>query len=83
MITVIMNANTRQYHSYLLRIWRTDEMGWMASLQMPAASEPTGFPSLEALFVYLMQATEVEPSAQDSPVEYPKVTPKAGSSDLV
>lgn len=83
MITANMNANTRQYRSYLLRIWRTDDMGWMASLQMPAASEPTGFPSLEALFLYLMHATEEATAAPLDPGNIPESEPKTTSSDSV
>jgi len=46
--------------SYLLRLWRTDElMGfhWQASLETPETGERIGFASLEELFAYLMDQT--------------------------
>ena len=46
--------------SYLLRLWRTDELGglnWQASLEIPETGERIGFASLEELFAYLMDLT--------------------------
>ena len=43
--------------SYLLRLWRTDELGgfhWQASLETPETGERIGFAGLEELFAYLM-----------------------------
>ncbi len=47
--------------SYLLRLWRTDELGgfsWRASLEIPETGERIGFASLEELFAYLMEQVE-------------------------
>jgi len=46
--------------SYLLRLWRTDELRgfqWQASLETPETGERIGFASLEELFAYLMDKT--------------------------
>jgi hypothetical protein len=46
--------------SYLLRLWRTDELRgfhWQASLETPETGERIGFASLEELFAYLMDRT--------------------------
>ncbi len=45
---------------YLLRLWRTDELGglsWRASLESSETGERIGFASLEELFAYLMDRT--------------------------
>lgn len=47
--------------SYLLRLWRvagSEGLGWRASLENPETGKRTGFPSLEALFAYLMDRCE-------------------------
>jgi hypothetical protein len=49
------------YHSYLLRLWRTEglgDVGWRASLESPETGQRIGFANLEQLFVYLMDLTE-------------------------
>lgn len=46
------------YHSYLLRLWRTQADGrpaWRASLESPQTGTRQGFVSLQELFVYLAQ----------------------------
>ena len=46
--------------SYLLRLWRTDELegfNWQASLEIPETGQRIGFASLEELFGYLMDMT--------------------------
>jgi len=46
--------------SYLLRLWRTDELRgfhWQASLETPETGERIGFASLEELFAYLLDRT--------------------------
>jgi hypothetical protein len=47
--------------SYLLRLWRTDELGnssWQASLENPETGKRIGFANLEQLFAYLMDLIE-------------------------
>jgi hypothetical protein len=67
-----MNENTKQSkkdpeyphrRSYLLRLWRTDELRgfhWQASLETPETGERIGFPSLEELLAYLMDLTTTD-----------------------
>ena len=52
------------YRSYLLRLWRVDELegGWQASLESARTGVRRGFADLEALLAYLRQATGVPPS---------------------
>ncbi|MDP3685163.1 MAG: hypothetical protein Q8S01_14645 [Ignavibacteria bacterium] len=50
-----------EYHSFLLRIWRTQEQGgnnWFFSLENPITSELIGFQSLLSLTSYLTQVIE-------------------------
>ncbi len=47
-----------RYYSYLLRLWLPgDERGvsWHASLENPMTGERLGFPTLQALWVYLQE----------------------------
>lgn len=44
--------------SYLLRLWRTLEGDWRASLEAPGTGERQGFASLQALFEFLGTETE-------------------------
>ena len=67
-----MNEKTKQSkkylecphrYSYLLRLWRTDELRgfhWQASLETPETGERIGFASLEELFAYLMDLTTAD-----------------------
>jgi hypothetical protein len=54
------DPNSKQYRSYLLRLWRADTLdsGWRASLEDPRSGERIGFPCLEQLFAYLMGQVE-------------------------
>ena len=56
------NLKFPQRHSYLLRLWRSGDFDWQASLERPETGERIGFASLEALFTYLMDLAE-EPNA--------------------
>lgn len=51
---------SRQYRSYLLRIWRAEApaRGWRASLEDPRTGERFGFAGLEQLFAFLMEQAE-------------------------
>jgi hypothetical protein len=49
-----------QYFSYLLRFWlagESDQEVWHASLDDPKSGERLGFPSLEALYAFLIEQT--------------------------
>ena len=51
-------AGAASYHSYMLRLWRTDRdlaSSWRASLEDPRSGQRLGFASLEQLFAYLME----------------------------
>jgi len=51
------------YHSYMLRIWRTsngEKSVWSASLERPGSNERLGFADLEALFRYLQDKTHTK-----------------------
>ncbi len=72
----IMNSKTKQplngiktkrRHSYLLRLWRTEEPAnsdWQASLEVPGTGERIGFANLEQLFAYLMDLGKEERGGQ-------------------
>jgi len=50
------------YLAYLLRLWRVKGKGkttWRASLQSPQTRERRGFASLDTLFDFLRQQTDV------------------------
>ena len=49
--------------SYILRLWRTDQpktAGWQASLEDLHTGKRFGFASLEHLFAYLMEISEMD-----------------------
>lgn len=51
-----------KYLSFLLRLWRvkqSDENGWRASLEDPRTGEIRGFASLELLWDFLHEQTQV------------------------
>ena len=57
------------YMAYLLRLWRVKEEGkatWRASLQSPQTRERRGFASLDALFDFLQQQTEMTLDSEGS-----------------
>jgi hypothetical protein len=60
----VMDKQTPDYHSYLLRLWRVrgggacsshEEPVWRASLDHPLSGERLGFASLDDLVAYLRQ----------------------------
>jgi hypothetical protein len=53
-----MTADTQDYISYLLRLWRVRDNGecWRAALERVEDGQRRGFEDLEALFAYLRQA---------------------------
>jgi hypothetical protein len=55
----------RDYFSYLLRLWRVgkEEAVWRASLESPHTGERIGFASLDALFAFLREQTDVSTDA--------------------
>ena len=54
--TKIMHSKQKDYHSYLLRLWRVREgegESWRASLQEVETGDLLGFAELDELFDYL------------------------------
>lgn len=66
----MMGSGEKDYHSYLLRLWRVKEDGhtWRASLQEVQSGELYGFTELGELFAYLEELLnpEAEPRLQDN-----------------
>lgn len=62
---------SRQYQSYLLRIWQTDdedEPVWRALLECPGTGERHGFASMHDLYHFLDAQTVADASqCMDSP----------------
>jgi hypothetical protein len=61
-----MDRRTREYQSYLLRLWlvrsgaafpQQEEPVWRASLEDPVCGERLGFANLEGLFSHLRRQT--------------------------
>jgi hypothetical protein len=51
-----MEQDQREYHAYLLRLWRVNASGallWRASLEDPHTGERKGFADLASLFAFL------------------------------
>ncbi len=49
-------------YSFILRLWRVEGSGmsnWQASVEIPDTGERIGFASLEQLFAFLMDFTEI------------------------
>jgi hypothetical protein len=64
------NESSALYHSYLLRLWCTEqaERGcWRASLEDSHTGERIGFASLEELFAFLMERSEVGSRRRPNP----------------
>jgi hypothetical protein len=58
-----MAKRRRDYHSYVLRVWRTgsnESAVWRASLENPFTGERRGFAGLAGLFAYLQAQIDVE-----------------------
>ncbi|HEX9074394.1 MAG TPA: hypothetical protein VF932_01385 [Anaerolineae bacterium] len=52
------NADGRHpaiYQSYLLRLWKTEQADWHASLEDSRTGERIGFANLDQLFAFLME----------------------------
>lgn len=57
-----MVGERKRYLSYLLRLWQAaseSEVVWRASLQSPNTGERTFFSSLDALFTFLREQTDL------------------------
>ena len=53
------------YHSYLLRLWRADDLApWQASLQSTASGETRRFSELDSLWEFLLKELD---SGEDLP----------------
>ena len=58
-------ASLRQYHSYLLRIWREDPQSpWRIQLEDPNSRELFGFQTMQKLMQFL---EEKMPEMEESP----------------
>lgn len=60
----------RNYHSYLLRLWATQQQGqtrWRAMVEDPQTREQITFSSLERLFAFLQEQTTPPPPADGAP----------------
>ena len=60
-----------RYQSYLLRVWQTDdqdEPAWRVQIECLGTGERKGFSSLEGLYRFLAQQTELQgPVTRPSP----------------
>jgi hypothetical protein len=57
-----MNRNDRPYTSYLLRLWQIQgDQGpvWRASLENPQTGERQGFATMQDLFTFLTEQTDL------------------------
>ena len=57
-----MQKATKNYHSFLLRMWQTNDDGrltWRASLKDVKTAEIHRFASMELLFKYLQDSTRL------------------------
>lgn len=66
-----MTTPSPAYHSYLLRLWRTAEGHWRASLETVQGGERLAFASLAQLADYLALATEDPAPSQPTPARGP------------
>jgi hypothetical protein len=67
-----MAKEQRDYHSYLLRLWRTTGLGgstWHAMLENPHTGERHGFATLADLFTFL--ENKLIPPEQDTSEQGP------------
>ena len=66
----MMGSGEKDYHSYLLRLWRVkgDGDSWRASLQEVQNGELHGFSEIRELFAYLEEliSPEVETRLQEN-----------------
>jgi len=53
-----MNHHRAGYRAYLLRLWRTPEARWRASLDDPHTGEQRAFATLAQLVAYLEQEAD-------------------------
>ncbi len=61
------HEHRKLYHAYLLRLWCTEEADtgcWRASLEDLHTGERVGFPTLEELFAFLVEESELTRSAE-------------------
>ncbi|MFN8497986.1 MAG: hypothetical protein U0641_09035 [Anaerolineae bacterium] len=55
---MLLGSRRAHYHSYLLRLWRADDLApWQASLQSTASGETRHFSELDSLWAYLVRET--------------------------
>ncbi len=61
-----MTALPVGYRAYLLRLWRTPEAHWRASLEDPHTGERRAFATLVQLLVFLEEEEPLEKTSDDS-----------------
>jgi hypothetical protein len=71
-----MTHDRTTYRAYLLRVWRTPEVHWRASLEDPHTGERRAFATLAQLVAYL----EREGDSQTGQVARPE-TPEGGGKN--
>lgn len=58
-----MENRSSNYHAYLLRLWRDETVTpWRATLEDPHTGEVIGFSTLQQLYIFLDEQTEMESS---------------------
>jgi hypothetical protein len=63
---VMANPTAKKYQAYLLRLWReSSQQTWRAMLEDPHTGDQRAFATLEQLFTYLQQQTQVTPAKGD------------------
>ena len=63
-----MPDESHEYHSFLLRLWRTSSHGnavWRASLESAQTGERRGFADLASLVAFLEEQTDGDASQDD------------------
>ncbi len=60
-VAITMSGERRRYFSYLLRLWRDDDVSpWRSSLEYPHNRERKSFANLEGLCEFLHKQLQVE-----------------------
>ena len=60
----LLDSQSYEYHSYLLRLWREGAQGsWRGSLQDTATGQISYFASVESLYSFLMASIEGQAEA--------------------
>ena len=63
-----MPDESHEYHSFLLRLWRTSSHGnavWRASLESAQTGERCGFADLASLIAFLKEQTDADARSEN------------------